>query len=127
MHPTPSFTRVVAAESAPSRPIESGRGLAITLSPTHTESNMAIRSASRASASICGQVATPKRTPRCGIVNPKLTFPAIVAPPARLAQRQTRALQQRGIECPLPAGQHHFKRRLPPQLDPIDQRTLRAL
>src|SRR5580693_4653486 len=78
MHPTPSFTRLVAAESAPSSAIDSGRGLAITLSPTQTESNSGLRSASRAVAIICGHEAIPKNTPRCGIVNPKLTRSAIV-------------------------------------------------
>ena len=45
MHPTPSFMRSVAALSAPSNAIDSGRGFAITLSPTQIESNAPERSA----------------------------------------------------------------------------------
>jgi hypothetical protein len=73
MQATPSLTREVAAESAPSSKSESGRVLAITLSPTQTESNNSTLSASCANAIISGQLPIPKNKPRWGIVSPKLT------------------------------------------------------
>ena len=96
MHPTPSFTRAVAALSAPNSAIDSGRGFAMTLSPTQIESNSAMRSTSRAIETICGHVAIPKNTPRCGRVNPKLTRPAMLR--LALFDGQSRADQPRGIE-----------------------------
>src|SRR6185436_3496733 len=70
MQPTPSRRRRVAAASAPSSAIESGRGLAPRLSPTQTEPKSGSASAFAASASISATVVTPKTTPRWGRVKP---------------------------------------------------------
>jgi len=64
MQPTPSLTRRVAAASAPSSAIESGRGLAPRLSPTQTDPKSGSASARAARVSISGTVVTPKKTPR---------------------------------------------------------------
>src|SRR5262245_1901744 len=79
MQPTPSVTRLVAAVRAPSSAIESGRGLASRLSPTHSESNTGFASTSRASDISCSTVVTPKNTPRCGRVNPNLSVRVVIA------------------------------------------------
>src|SRR5262245_30462237 len=79
MQPTPSVTRLVAAVRAPSSAIESGRGLASRLSPTHSESNTGCASNSRASDISCSTVVTPKNTPRCGRVNPNLSVCVVIA------------------------------------------------
>ena len=71
MQAAPSVTRDVAVASPPSREIESGRGLAKTLSPTQTESKRGSASARRARSMSCAEVVTPKKTPRCGRVRPR--------------------------------------------------------
>src|SRR3954453_14687534 len=71
MQAAPSVTRDVAVANPPSREIESGRGLAKTLSPTQTESKRGSASARRARSMSCAEVVTPKKTPRCGRVRPR--------------------------------------------------------
>ncbi len=72
MQPTPSTTRSVTPASAPSSVSDSGRGFAIKLSPTQTDSNSGSSSARRARPSISATVVAPKRAPRCGRVRPKV-------------------------------------------------------
>src|SRR6185369_12456272 len=79
MQPTPSVTRRVAAARAPSSAIESGRGFASRLSPTQSESNTGSASTSRAMVMSCSTVVAPKKTPRCGSVNPNETLRGLMA------------------------------------------------
>src|SRR5436189_4611427 len=85
MHPTPSTRRRVAVASPPSSVSESGLGLANRLSPTQIESNSGLASAWAASAIIFSIDVTPKKTPRCGSVNPnRVGDTVIVRPPGSL-------------------------------------------
>src|SRR5438093_5535016 len=79
MQPTPSVTRRVAAQRAPSSAIESGRGLASRLSPTQSESNTGFASTSRDSVRSSSTVVIPKNTPRCGSVKPNVSLCVAIA------------------------------------------------
>src|SRR5262245_52388368 len=82
MQPTPRRRRRVTPASAPSSAIESGRGLAPRLSPTHTESKSGLASALAARASISATVVTPKKTPRWGSVKPTPAMGSVEDDPA---------------------------------------------